>query len=118
MRRREGGRKKGRQGEREGEREGGKEKRRERGGKRERERERERVLEHLPHSVRSMVGDMKLWEHSSVVKLLTTLASGYTAGVRIQLGHIQDFVNTSSVCKLHFIKASEAGELSMCSRRT
>ena len=65
-----------------------------------------------------MVGDMKLWEHSSVVKLVTTLASGYTAGVRIQLGHIQDFVNTSSVCKLHFIKASEAGELSMCAPRT
>ena len=51
-----------------------------------------------------------MWEHSSVVKLLTTLASGYTAGVRIQLGYLQDFINTSSVCKLHFLKASEAGK--------
>ena len=56
-----------------------------------------------------MVGEVSLWEQSSVVKLLTTLASGYTAGVRIQLGHLQDFINTSSVCKLHFIKTSEAG---------
>ena len=57
-----------------------------------------------------MVGEISMWEHSSVVKLLTTLASGYTAGVRIQLGYLQDFINTSSVCKLHFLKASEAGK--------
>ena len=50
-----------------------------------------------------------MWEHSSVLKLLTTLASGYTAGVRIQLGYVQDFLTTSSICNLHFIKASEAG---------
>jgi hypothetical protein len=57
-----------------------------------------------------MVGEIGMWEHSSVVKLLTTLASGYTAGVRIQLGYLQDFINTSSVCKLHFLKASESGK--------
>ena len=60
--------------------------------------------------IRSMVGETGMWEHSSVVKLLTTLASGYTAGVRIQLGFLQDVINTSSVCKLHFLKASEAGK--------
>ena len=58
-----------------------------------------------------MVGEIGMWEHSSVVKLLTTLASGYTAGVRIQLGYLQDVVATSSVCKLHFLKTSEAGKI-------
>ena len=43
-------------------------------------------------------------------KLLATLNSGYTAGVRVQVGLMSDFINTASIRNLHFITPSEAGE--------
>ena len=57
-----------------------------------------------------MLGEESTWEKSPMFKLLTVLNSGYTAGVRVQVGLMSEFFNTASIRNLHFISPSEAGE--------
>ena len=61
--------------------------------------------------LRSMIGVEAEWDHSPIFKLLHILASGYSSGVRIQLGFMKEFFNTASIKKLNFVDPSVASML-------
>ena len=58
----------------------------------------------------SMLGEECKWETSPIFKLLLVLASGYSSGVRVQLGTMKDFYSTASIKNLSFVDPSEASE--------
>ena len=61
--------------------------------------------------LRSMLGEETQWERAPILKLLNILASGYSTGVRVKLGLMNDFFSTASIKKLNFIDTQEASEL-------